>query len=293
MKSSALVIVNPVSGTYSKKKQDILCKALQESSVDYDLYITQKKGDAETLAHRAAKNNTHSLILVCGGDGTANEVVNAASFSDIPVGFLPFGLTNVICRELGTQKPIEEALRVILRGSVKSISLGKVTFNESQRYRYFISMAGFGFDGGAVFGLNRELKKRFGIWAYIYSGLRNFLNYAPVDIGLKVDEYVYEATGVIVSNASRYGGDFRIAPDAGIENDALYATVFNGKDRMHLLRDVISVLTGESCRCRHIKHIKCRHVTIDAAIHAQIDGDYLGNSPWTVETVGSALRVRY
>ncbi|MBF0466174.1 MAG: YegS/Rv2252/BmrU family lipid kinase [Nitrospirae bacterium] len=293
MKSRALVIVNPIAGSYTKKKYDSLCAALTDGGMEFDIFSTQKKGDAEMRALSAVKESTHSVILVCGGDGTANEVVNAAAFSDTPVGFLPFGLTNVICREVGTQKPIPEAIKVILNGTVKSVALGKVTSMETEKHKYFISMAGFGFDGKSVFGLNRRLKVRFGIWAYIFSGLQSLLNYVPDDIGLRVEDFVYEATSVIVSNGSRYGGDFRIAPDANILNAALYASVFNGQNRVELFRDVISVLSGQSCRCRNIKHIQCRHVTIDTPVHAQIDGDYLGKGTWKVETAGNALKVIY
>ncbi|QWR77452.1 diacylglycerol/lipid kinase family protein [Candidatus Magnetomonas plexicatena] len=293
MKSRALVIVNPIAGSYTKEKYNSLCTALTNGGMEFDVFFTDKKGDAEAQTHTAIKEQTHSLILVCGGDGTANEVVNAAAFSDIPVGFLPFGLTNVICREIGTQKPIPEAAKIILNGTVKSAALGKVTSIETEKHRYFISMAGFGFDGKAVFGLNRRLKKRFGIWAYIFSGLQSFLNYVPVDIGLTVEDFVYEATSVIVSNGSRYGGDFKIAPNADITNDTLYASIFNERTRMEIIRDVISIIRGQSCRCRHIKHIQCQHVTIDNGVHAQIDGDYLGKGSWTVETVGNALQVIY
>ncbi|MBF0520098.1 MAG: YegS/Rv2252/BmrU family lipid kinase [Nitrospirae bacterium] len=293
MKSRALVIVNPIAGSYTKKKYDSLCVALTDGGMEFDIFSTQKKGDAEMRALSAVKESTHSVILVCGGDGTANEVVNAAAFSDTPIGFLPFGLTNVICREVGTQKPIPDAIKVILNGTVKSVALGKVTFQETEKHKYFISMAGFGFDGKSVFGLNRQLKVRFGIWAYIFSGLQSLLNYVPDDIGLSVEDFVYEATSVILSNGSRYGGDFRIAPDADILNAALYASIFNGQNRVELFRDVISVLSGQSCRCRNIKHIQCRFVTIDTAVHAQIDGDYLGKGTWKVETVGDALKVIY
>ena len=82
-------------------------------------------------------------------------------------------------------------------------------------------MAGIGFDGEAVYGINETFKKISGKGAYLYSGIKTLLRFNPDNLAVTVDGKTYTAFSVIVGNASKYGGNFKVTPDARLTEPIL------------------------------------------------------------------------
>jgi len=297
MKSSIVLIFNPIAQRASEKKIIRASHFLRSKGYKVEVLFTKQKGDAETLAREAIKESP-LLIIAAGGDGTFNEVINGLAGSEIPMAILPLGTTNVLAKEIGVPRGIEGAMEFALAKTSKSISLGKISrhfLSEAQSSsivtRYFILMAGIGFDGEAVYGINEALKKISGKGAYIYSGFRTLSGFDPGELVFEIDGKAYSGYSAVIGNAAKYGGNFKITPHAKLTDPNLYVCIFKGKKRLDILRYVSGIVLGWHLRFKDITHAKATTIEVKGDAHIQIDGDYFGKTPAKIEIVPDIVRI--
>lgn len=292
MKSSIILICNPTAKKASGRKIVKASHSLESRGYAVEVLFTERKGHAENLAREAVKESP-SLIIAAGGDGTFNEVVNGMAGSEVPMAILPLGTTNVLAKELGVPEDIESALEVALKNAPKTVSLGKIaiTHHTSLVTRYFCLMAGIGFDGEAVLGVNETLKKFSGKGAYVYSGIKTLSRFKPNELFFTIDGKTYSGYTAIIGKAAKYGGDYRITPDARLPDPFLYVCLFKGKSRLDVIRYVFGIVIGRHLRFKDVEYMKATTVEVEGSAHIQIDGDYFGKTPVKVEIVPNIVRL--
>jgi YegS/Rv2252/BmrU family lipid kinase len=288
MKSSIVIICNPTARKASMKRIEQATSFLRGKGFSSELFVTEERGHAERLAAESVRKGPR-IIIAAGGDGTINEVVNGMVGSGIPLAVLPFGTTNVLAKELGIPDDLHAALEVAVEREPKPVCLGRI---ESAAFsRYFCLMAGIGVDGRAVHDTNASLKKLSGKAAYIFSGVKSLFTNSHEDIRLKINGREYVCGTAIVGKSSRYGGNFRVTPDASLLYPVLYTCIFKGRGRIDLLRYVFGVLTGRHLTYRDVVYLRSTNVEIYGHAHIQIDGDYLGVPPARISVVTDVLKI--
>jgi YegS/Rv2252/BmrU family lipid kinase len=292
MKSLTVLISNPAAKKTTREKIERATHFLRSRGYEIESLMTKQKGDAEIFAREALRKSP-SLIIAAGGDGTFNEVANGMAGSEVPLAIVPLGTTNVLAKEAGIPENVENALGVAVSHTPNSISLGKIVFthHSSLITRYFLLMAGVGFDGEAVHGMNETIKKISGKGAYFYSGFRTLIRFHPGRLTLTIDGRSYSGYSVIIGNAAKYGGNFRITPDARLSDPCFYVCLFEGRGRLDILRYVFGVTTGKHLGFRDVRYLKAEHVEIKGDAHIQTDGDYLGKTPAKIEVARDALKL--
>lgn len=292
MKSSIVLIFNPTAKNASGRKIAKASHFLRSRGYKAEILFTEQKGHAESLAREAVKESP-SLIIAAGGDGTFNEIVNGIAGSEIPMAILPLGTTNVLAKELGLPETVDDALEVALNGTPKTVSLGKiyVTRHSLLVTRYFLLMAGIGFDGEAVFRINETLKKISGKGAYIFSGFKTLSVFNPDKLILDMDGKTYTGYSVIISKVAKYGGNFKITPDARLTDPFFYVCLFKGKGRLDILRYVTGIVAGKHLGFRDVEYVRAKNINVEGDAHIQIDGDYFGRSPARIEVVPDTVRL--
>ncbi|KWT86766.1 diacylglycerol/lipid kinase family protein [Candidatus Magnetominusculus xianensis] len=293
MSLPVLIIVNPKAGTFKPERLQTAVDTFKEGGFSVDVYFTKKTGDAESRTRQAVKE-AYSMIVSAGGDGTINEVANAAAYSQTRVGVLPFGTSSVLCNDLGLKGGIRDAVRRLINGTTHDVALGRIKMQG--QIRYFIEMAGAGLDAAAVYGLNRRLKAYAGIGAYILSGVNCIVNEKFDKMNMSIDSGVIACNTVIISNGACYGGNLLMAPRADIRRPSLYATIFRYSDRLELLTAVADVFLGRhaSGKSKYVEQVEFSKMIVDTgSFHVHVDGDYLGRTPLEVDIVEKALRLVY
>ncbi len=292
MKSSIVLIFNPVATKASGRKIARASHFLRSKGYKAEIFFTEQKGHAESLAREAVKESP-SLIIAAGGDGTFNEIVNGIAGSEIPMAILPLGTTNVLAKELGLPETVDGAMEVAVRGTPKTVSIGKIsiTCHSSLVTRYFLLMAGIGFDGEAVFRINETLKKISGKGAYIFSGFKTLSVFNPDKLILDMDGRTYTGYSVIISKVAKYGGNFKITPDARLTDPFFYVCLFKGKGRLDILRYVTGIVAGKHLGFRDVEYVRAKNINVEGDAHIQIDGDYFGRSPARIEVVPDTVRL--
>lgn len=294
MKSSVILICNPVAKKVSEKKILKASHFLKSKGYTADILYTEKKGHAENLARQAVKASP-MLIIAAGGDGTFNEVVNGIAGSEVPMAILPLGTTNVLAKELNVPEDVDEALEVAIKGNPKTVSLGRIApaGHSLPATCYFVLMAGIGFDGEAVFGVNEILKKFSGKGAYIYSGIKTLSGFKPAELFFYIDGKTFSGYTAIIGKSAKYGGHYMITPDAKLSDPFLYVCLFKGKNRSDFLRYTLGIFMGRHLRFEDVEYMKATTIEVNGRAHIQIDGDYFGKTPVMVDIVPNIVRLIY
>lgn len=298
MAGNIILIGNPVAGGGAAFKIRKASDLLIRRGYDVRLMLTGRKGDGETFA-RDLSGQPVRMVLAAGGDGTYNEIANGLVHSRIPMAILPLGTTSVLARELDIPLAVKGAIDIALNGDIRTVHLGRITFPESNIKRYFLLMAGIGFDAEATMRVDETLKKFTGKGAYLLSGLKTLLHYNPGGIALSLGSEETDAARLpaisahcaIIGKASRYGGSFKATPDARLTEPCFYVFITHGRTRRALLRYIAGIVTGRHLGFPDISYLKADRITVEGKAHVQIDGDYAGTTPARIEIERDALRL--
>jgi len=303
------LIGNPAAGRKALKKINEAAAIIKSRGYEVRVLLTAKRGDAESFAKEIAVNQPQNptppsspplsrggsggvLIIAAGGDGTFNEVINGIVHTSIPMAILPLGTTNVLAQELGISDDVEKALDAALDGKAHNVCLGKITLSKNIS-RYFCLMAGIGYDAETVYGVKNEVKKYSGKGAYILSGLRTLTSWKPDKLTFSVNGKSSEGYSAIICKASKYAGNFRVAPDADLEKNNFYAFIMHGRKRSDIIKYVCGIVAGKRLKFKGITYEQAENIEVRGKAHVQIDGDYFGMTPAVIETVPDALRLVY
>jgi diacylglycerol kinase (ATP) len=290
----ALLISNPKTGRYGTRRRpqlESVCNYLREHNIAVELISTTGPGDGTRLAAEAAGNGFNEVI-VSGGDGTINEVVQGLVGTDTRLGILPTGTGNVLARELKLPLNAEQAAAVIARGRMRRIHLGCAMNGQVENRRYFFLMAGIGLDASVVSRVHPGLKKRIGKAAFWYSGLSQLADWQPIPFEIDIDGKSYEATFAVIGKAAGYGGQLAVTPRARIDRPEFEICIIESNSRLRYLRLLSYAMRGGIPA--HKKGIRFLHATRAEArgkTAVQVDGELVGNLPMSFEIAQQTLDV--
>ena len=214
------IIINPVAGKQNiKKTYKIIDDIFDANGVSYNIYVTERPGDAIEKCRKIAKGT--DAVIAVGGDGTVNEVVNGLVGTNTLFGVIPVGTGNDFARSINLSLNLKQACEQILAGKTKFIDLGKVC------NRYFINLVGVGFDGAVAYQTNQHNKYISGKWMYLLSVLKTLMNYKPVEMKITLDSDIVQCSPMLVAVGigPSYGGGIKIVPDA-VQNDGYFDICF-------------------------------------------------------------------
>lgn len=288
MSSVAALLVNPTAGLYSEERVESVIGFLQRRGLRTEVVYSTCRGD---LRERAARLESLSpdIVFVLGGDGTFNEAANGLVHSAFPLAFIPMGTTNVLGEELLLPRDPDAAAARALASGVRRISLGKVTWKDGAT-RYFVMMAGAGFDASTVYGVNEGLKKVIGKGAYLLSGARVSLK-RPEPFEIDSAQHCGVAYSVVIGNGSRYGGNFRVTPDASLFDPSFYVFALRKGTRASLMMAVAGILLGRHLPKGAITYFQTDRVSLGGNARLQTDGDAAGSLPVDVAIEPDCLSI--
>jgi YegS/Rv2252/BmrU family lipid kinase len=286
----ALIIRNPFAGR--RDGEDGMAPALgilRSAGWNVSVERTEGPGDATRLAS-AAVQERYDAVVVAGGDGTINEVVQALANTDTALGYLPYGTVNVWAREVDIPRQAEAAAVAMSRGRIEQIDLGKAGD------RYFLLMAGIGFDGRVMERAQslERYKSRLGVLPYVAAGISTAPFYRGADVELRYDGLIrrVQALMLILSNTRLYGGYFQFAPGAVANDGWLDLVIVRGRGPLALARQSIPLFLTRSSRLSDVETLRVRELAVqsDAPLPVQVDGELLGATPMRFSVERRALR---
>lgn len=222
MDDAIFVIGNPAAGggRGAKVLEDVIRRTSSRGNVV--VCVTRGPGDETTLANRALARGASALIAV-GGDGTWSKVAAALLESERrpPLALIAAGTGNDFAKTVGAPaRDIERTLELVDSRETRSVDAGKVDD------RFFLVCCGFGFDT-AVLQRMQSVRGLRGSARYVYAALRELSAYRGIEVSLaggadadRPSDAPRRLLLLVIANARHYGGAFRIAPNAKL-NDGL------------------------------------------------------------------------
>lgn len=290
----AILISNPKTGRYGARRPpqlEALCDYLREHDLEVELVSTTGPGDATRIA-AGSRDQGFNEVIVAGGDGTINEVLQGLIGTGARLGILPTGTGNVLARELKLPLNSRQAAEVIARGRTQEIYAGCAINHDLGRRRYFLLMAGIGLDASVVSRVHPGLKKRIGKAAFWYSGLSQLADWQPIPFEIEVDGKSYEATFAVIGKAAGYGGELAVTPRARIDQPEFEICVIESRSRLRYLRLLSYVMRGGIPADKHgIRFLRATRAQARGNTAVQVDGELIGNLPMTFEIAPQTIEV--
>jgi len=292
-----LVIVNGLSATWRARRLAATLKALRDLGCAIEERRTEAAGDPLHLA-RAVRGADVDAIVVAGGDGTINEVINGllscgADRAMPPLAIIPLGTANVLAGEIGLDLDPLRVARAIVFGPARAIRLGQAQDGNGGPSRLFSLMAGAGFDAHVVDRVDAGLKARFRKGAYVLEMLRQLWRFPFRTYRITLDGRSLDAASVVAAKARFYGGRFVIAPKAGLDRPEFEVVVFKRSGPWNAVRYAVALALDRLARLPDVDVVTARVLTIEGppGDPVQADGDIVAYLPVTLTILPPALEI--
>ena len=303
MEATMRVIVNPVAanGVVGKRWPQVR-DILRAEGGQFDVSFTEGPHHATELVREALSAGYRTIVAV-GGDGTLNEVVNGLVIEgmvDPPVnlGIIPGGTGSDSVRTLGIPHDYRAACHRLLRGKPHCIDLGSVTCVSDGReiQRYFLNVAGLGFDGEVAERVNRSSKALGGTLPFLSSLFVKLLTYQNKTVEVTLDcqqRLQQKANSVLVCNGRYVGGSMHIAPHAALDDGLFDIVIIGDTGRLEIIANVPRIYRGTHLSHPKVDEYHAREVRVEAQerMLLQADGELIGEAPATFQIIPQALHV--
>lgn len=285
------VLLNPVSGPTRTRgaEWDWIQAEAEAAGWRTDVQVSQGPGDIERMAREAVASGIRRLVVV-GGDGSLNEAVQAVVGSDVELGLVPAGTSNILANEIGLPEDFREAARLAFTGRALAIDVGKA--ND----RYFTLMLGIGYDVSTIEVMWPQFKRMMGQVAYTVAGVQAFVRHRAVRMRIEVDgRRVRRLTYfLVVANTRLYGmANTTVAEHADVRDGLFDVVIIRARAWHHVISSMVRIFFGIKNPFEKVETIRGREVTIRSArkVKYQLDGDTAGNLPVRVTMLPKALRI--
>lgn len=304
IKRNWLVIVNPnAGGRRGEHEWPGIKRLLQNEGIPFDVVFSKAPLHAIVLAEEGIANGYKDIVAV-GGDGTLNEVANGVlrqqycPASEINLGMITVGTGNDWARMVSIPTSFSSAIKVLKEKNTRVQDVCKVTFgtNGSTSERFFVNLAGIGFDAEVVRRTNQEkMNGHSNSMIYLWYLLTTLFSYRSTHLQIKAEdrERNGEYFDISIGIGKYNGGGMMTVPYAIADDGLLDVTLIRKIGKWEVIRSLPLLFNGKIERNKKVEIFRTRSIEVksDPPVHLEADGESLGTSPFRFEIVPSALRV--
>lgn len=278
MKKEMLIIVNPCAGKGKINKYiPQICENLEKQGFELEVKYTSKNNNGEQIIENYERYI--DTVVVCGGDGTLNEVISGIVKCNkkINLSFIPLGTTNDFARTVKMPKNVLKLSKNISKYDKQNIDVGK--FND----KYFYYVAAFGLLTNVSYTTRQSEKNKYGRFAYYKEALKSLKNIKSykativTDNEIIKDEFIYGG----ISNSVSIAGFKWFKRNNFCINDGIFEIILIKKphNMIDLIKDVFSILRKEYDQ-KNVYCIKSKHLKIDFTedVEWTLDGECGGKA---------------
>ncbi len=301
-----LVVLNPHAGSgRGKKDQSEIQKRLQKAGFDFDLVISEYPRHIIALTVQAIDKGYRNLI-VAGGDGSLNEVVNgifqqsACPPEVITVGMIPVGTGNDWIKTFGIPNNYKKAVKTLIKAETIRQDIGCISYSVDgqMQHCYFANMAGFGFDALVAEKTNTlKNKGRSGIILYLQALTSSFWQFKTPQITVLADgQEIHELIFSVSLGIGKFnGGGMMQAPHAVPTKGFFQVTIIKKIGIWGILRNLTRLYSGEFIKDYRVSTFQAKNVSIYAShnIAGEADGESLGDNKFEISILSQKLSVIY
>ena len=281
-----LVIVNPASGRpdggFGWRRLE---HVLREAELPFDAVHTRHPGHGETLARQALHAGRRNILAV-GGDGSVNEIVQGvmtaglADTREVTLAVAPTGTGNDWARSLGIGRNPNEIARAVLTGRTMLHDVGAIDFPASGERRWFINVAGAGYDAWVTERVPRPVPSAV---TYLRIALAGLARYQSPRFRISADGDTIEGLLLLafVANARYCGNRMDVAPTARMDDGLFDLLAVSELSLLQVLPKLAKLYGGRILGDPAVRHLRAAKVRIetDPSVVVQADGQIVGKTP--------------
>lgn len=288
----AYIVLNPVSGTDDPQDvRELITQYFDAQDWAHEIYTTTGEEQVADVVRKALKQD-FDLCVAAGGDGTVAGVASGLVHSQVPLGIVPSGTGNALAREL--KIPMQQSLALeIITGSHTLRSFDALQVQE----RFFFLNLSFGVSAQAMLDAERQVKRKFGVFAYVWSGLKRLVGFQPYKFELDIDgqTYRFRASEIVVANSAIVGlPALRIAPDVRFDDGRFNVCIVRANTLWDYLKIGWDMLLGHQKRNPHLRFLEAKHsvsIRVTHPVPIQADGEFIGRGSIDVSLVPQAVQI--
>jgi diacylglycerol kinase (ATP) len=298
-------IVNPVSGGgKTRKVWPQIAERMRQNGFRLHLHETSRVGDATDIARRIVAEGVREIVVV-GGDGTLNEVVNGVleedqvACADVVLSLIPCGTGRDFARTIGI-RDADHAVDVLAGGEVAAVDIGSIEYSRSgeKSRRFFVNVADVGLGAETAAWMNRSSKRLGGFLGYLMAATRTILVFSGRPARVTIDDVVVHdgpVGMVVMANGKYFAGGMLIAPNASICDGKFDVFVLDDVPKHTLLLSLLpSVYRGKHVGHRSVHHYQGATVQIQSPeeLPFEVDGEQPGSTDIYATVRCASLKVR-
>ena len=240
MKRNIIYLVNPVSGT---AKKDQLLESIRKmdspGKISSEIVITNPTGNYDLLKDKIEKEQVTDIVII-GGDGTVNQVIDSLRSTGVNFGVIPFGSGNGLANAAGIPKKPLLALDVILHG--KACAVDAFLING----QFACMLSGVGFDAKVAHDFAQRARR--GLLTYTQQSLLHYFKAQPYQFEVVLDQFSFftEAFFISIANSNQFGNDFTIAPYAALNDGLLDVVIVQKMNKAKLPFAILRQIKGNN-----------------------------------------------
>lgn len=303
-KTSWICIVNKAAGGGKTAKDwPEIAQHLDTHGIKYEACFTSRRLHAAIIAKNKIKEG-YSRIIVVGGDGTMNEVINGlfsqgeTKTTEVMLGMISVGTGNDWAKMFNIPLGYEEAVKTIKKQHtfIQDAGLVQYTKNGKEWKRYFINIAGMGFDARVVERTNRMKDKgKSGPLLYFYNLFTSLIRYKSQKANIAIDGKSFKRH-IFSMNVGicKYSGGGMIQVPHAVADDGLYSiTLIKKMGKLNVLANVKRLYNGSIVNHSRVETYTGQSVQIHGSPKLQVetDGESLGQGPLSFEIIPRSVRV--
>jgi diacylglycerol kinase (ATP) len=309
MNSSKLhIVVNPTAGSGKAKKIafEVEQKVKSAFGSEVAMTFTKEKNHATTITRQAIIKGTE-LIIAAGGDGTINEVTNGffnegiSINPDCELGIINCGTGRGFANSINLPETIEKQIEVISQACSTHIDLGQITckgFSGKTTHRLFINecQAGIGSKVASVV-VGKKQKKLGGPLAFGLTATIQAIKFKPIWLNIEFDNepvQEFKLIGLVIGNGTECAGGMKLTPGAKANDGLFDVLLMHDMNPLQRVLNLSKTYAGTHILSPYfsIKRCKKLRVTCDGDSLIEADGEMLGYTPFTVEMIPAAIKVK-
>jgi diacylglycerol kinase (ATP) len=287
-----VVIANPVAGRGKAGRLiGAVTTRLRELGVGHEMRVAGSPAEMESSCREAAEHGA-GIVAVIGGDGTVSCAVNGLLGTDAALAVLPAGTGDDFAAAIGA-RPFRSATRLLADPKIVTIDVARLRTSEGERY--FVNVAGAGFDSEVNEAANAMTVNLGGTGTYVAALVKTLSRFTPARYTLRVDGTSLETDAmlVVIGNGRSYGGGMKVLPEASLVDGELDLCIVEALSKAAFLRAFPRVFMGRHTTHPKVRMLRARTVTVEADREMQVhaDGERAGALPASFDVMPGALRV--
>lgn len=305
---SWLVIVNLHAGSKRCERDwPEIKELLDNSGLETTIVFTQKPYQSIDIVHKRIEEEGFKKIIIVGGDGTMNEVVNGIfrqnrfETTEIALGLITVGTGNDWARHYGMHDEYEKMIDTIKNGKTFVQDVGKVNYNhiDKKEDRYFVNIAGMGFDALVAKKTNLSKQKgRGGLLVYLFNLLQGLFQFSHTKLSVLADDKIVFDGNVFSMSIGicKYNGGGMMQLPFAISDDGLFdVTIIKKTTKFTVIKNIKNLYDGSFVNMDEVETYTGKKFIIKATppktLFLETDGESLGHSPLFFEIVPKSVKL--